>query len=62
MDGETGYICELGDIETAAAGAIQLLSNDKLHQQFSKAAFKRMNETFCSHRITAQYETIYQQL
>lgn len=62
VDGETGFLCELGDVKTAASHAIQLLSNEVLHQQFSKAAFKRMNETFCSHRITAQYEAIYQQL
>ncbi len=62
VDGETGYLCELGDIETAASLAIQLLSNDELHQRFSKAAVERVNDTFCSHRITAQYEEIYQQL
>lgn len=62
VDGETGYLCEVGDVQTAASRAIQLLSNAELHQQFSKAAFKRMNETFCSHRIMAQYEAIYQQL
>lgn len=62
VDGETGFLCEVGDVEAAASRVIQLLSDDDLHQQFSKAAFKRMNETFCSHRITAQYEAIYQQL
>ncbi len=62
VDGETGYLCELGDVETAASLAIQLLSNDELHQRFSKAAVERVNDTFCSHRITAQYEEIYQQL
>lgn len=61
-DGETGYLCEVGDVETAAARTIQLLSHEELHKQFSKAAFERMSETFCSHRIMAQYEDIYQQL
>lgn len=62
IDGETGYLCEVGDIETAASKAVQLLSDDELHQRFSKAAYKRMRDTFCSHLITAQYEAIYQQL
>lgn len=62
VDGETGYLCEVGDVETAAARATGLLRNHELHQQFSKAAFDRVNETFRSDHITAQYEAIYQQL
>lgn len=62
IDGETGYLCEVGDVETAALKAVQLLTDDDLHQRFSKAAFNRMKDTFCSHLITAQYEAIYQQL
>lgn len=62
IDGETGYLCEVGDVETAALKAVQLLSDDELHQRIAKAAYKRMNDTFCSQLITAQYEAIYQQL
>lgn len=62
VDGVTGYLCEVGDVEAVAIRAIQLLSNDELHQQFSKAAYERVNETFRSEYITSQYEAIYQQL
>lgn len=62
VDGETGYLCELGDIETAASLAIHLLSHDNLHKRFSKASIKRVKEHFHSATITKQYEEIYQQL
>ncbi|MFJ8245277.1 N-acetyl-alpha-D-glucosaminyl L-malate synthase BshA [Peribacillus asahii] len=62
VDGETGFLCEVGDVETAAAHAVKLLRDNHLHQHFSNAAFRRVHETFGSAFITAQYEAIYRQL
>ena len=59
VDGETGYICELGDVEMVSQKAIKLLSDPTLHQQFSKAAFERANSEFHSDTIMKEYEEIY---
>lgn len=62
IDGETGYICELGDVETVSQKAITLLSDTTLHKQFSKAAFDRANTAFHSDAIMKEYEAIYMQV
>ena len=61
-DGETGYICELGDIEAAAEKAVKLLKDPALHKRFSDAATKLAGEKFASAKITAEYEAIYERL
>lgn len=62
IDGETGYICELGDIEAAAEKAVKLLKDPSLHKRFSDAAMKLAGDKFASARITAEYEAIYDRL
>jgi N-acetyl-alpha-D-glucosaminyl L-malate synthase BshA len=61
INGETGYICELGDVEMVAEKAIRLLKDPVLHKRFSEAALKRANTAFHSDTITAEYEAIYMQ-
>jgi len=61
-DGVTGYICELGDVETAADKAVQLLSNQQLHQQISRGALQAVNQKFHSTEIVNQYEQLYYNL
>lgn len=62
VDGVTGYLCELGDVEEAANKALHLLQNEELHKSFSNAALQRVNQTFKSEQITNQYEAIYRGL
>jgi L-malate glycosyltransferase len=61
-DSKTGYICELGDIDTVVVKALHLLSDEKLHQQFSKDSIQRVQEHFHGEKIVQQYEDIYYQL
>ncbi|WEZ07634.1 N-acetyl-alpha-D-glucosaminyl L-malate synthase BshA [Priestia flexa] len=61
-DGVTGYICELGDVETAASKAVQLLSDQLLHQQISRGALQAVNQKFHSTEIVNQYEQLYYNL
>lgn len=61
-DGVTGYICELGDVETAASKAVQLLSDQQLHQQISRGALQAVNQKFHSTEIVNQYEQLYYNL
>ena len=57
--GETGYICEVGDIEDIAAKAIALLTDSKLHQQLSKRSVETATTKFKADNIVEQYEQIY---
>ena len=60
--GETGYICELGDIEDIANHAVKLLNDTELHSQFSDACLQGVHHKFQSANIIAQYEEIYENL
>ncbi|MBB6444679.1 N-acetyl-alpha-D-glucosaminyl L-malate synthase BshA [Bacillus benzoevorans] len=62
LDRETGFICNLGDIEEIARKAVQLLTNEQLHRQFSQHAVKVVQENFHCEKIVSQYEEIYYQL
>lgn len=57
--GETGYIVELGDVEQAAAYAIDLLSNEEQLYRFSKSAVEHARTTFHSSEIVEQYIALY---
>jgi N-acetyl-alpha-D-glucosaminyl L-malate synthase BshA len=61
-DGENGFICDLGDTDGIAEKAIQLLSDEALHQQLSQHAIQIVNEHFQGEKIVQQYEQIYYQL
>lgn len=57
--GETGYLSDIGDVDSMADNALQLLRDEKLHEQFKAACIKRAQEDFCNDRITYEYESIY---
>ena len=61
-EGETGYLCEVGDIKSIANRAIELLSNDLLHQNMSENAIVTAKHAFHSEKIVTQYESIYYDL
>lgn len=57
--GETGYLVELGDIDNAAAYAIELLSDIEKLERFSDNAITRAREHFHSDKIVKQYINLY---
>jgi N-acetyl-alpha-D-glucosaminyl L-malate synthase BshA len=59
VDGETGYLCDLGDIEEVAEKAIKLLKDTRLHREMSHHSLVRAREEFNSIKIVEQYEQIY---
>ncbi|MBZ5751495.1 MULTISPECIES: N-acetyl-alpha-D-glucosaminyl L-malate synthase BshA [Metabacillus] len=61
-EGETGYLCEVGDIKSIANRAVELLSNDLLHQNMSENAIFTAKDAFHSEKIVTQYESIYYDL
>lgn len=62
VNGETGYICELGDIKTITEKAVEILSNEEIHQRFSANSMERAEKRFSAEQIVSEYENIYYQL
>ncbi|WP_400241976.1 N-acetyl-alpha-D-glucosaminyl L-malate synthase BshA [Niallia sp. JL1B1071] len=59
---ETGFICELGDVEDIAKHAVNLLSDSKKHAQFSKNSISRVRDYFRANIIVDQYVEIYKSI
>lgn len=59
---ETGYIVELGDVETAAYYAKQLLTDELLLNRFSEKALERVRNHFHSSIILNQYMDLYHKI
>lgn len=60
--GETGYICELGDIDDISTKAITVLSDQQIHQQFAANGVAVVNTKFRAEQIVGQYEQLYYKL
>lgn len=60
--GQSGFICELGDIEDISDKAIDLLRNSVKHQRFREASVKLVREKFLATTIVKQYEDLYKSL
>ncbi len=61
LSGETGFLHPLGDVKAMTDSAIKLLSNDVLYAQFSKAARKCAENSFCEDCIVPLYQKAYEQ-
>ena len=59
VEGETGYLCEVGDVEGMAEKSIHLLKNDALLEEFKINAQNRARQ-FDLSQIVEQYIKIYQ--
>jgi L-malate glycosyltransferase len=60
--GRSGYLAEVGDVETMARYAMELLRNDKLLSEMRKQARAAAMERFCSTKIVKQYEDFYRRV
>jgi L-malate glycosyltransferase len=58
VNGSTGYLSNVGDVEDMAKNAIRILSDEKRLAQFKEAAFARAAQ-FDISRIINQYEELY---
>ena len=59
INGESGFMEPVGDIAAQAGRAVELLTNDALHQRISAAGRRRALDVFCTERIIPQYEQYY---
>lgn len=62
VDGETGYLCEVGDTDTMAERAIEILTDPDLAKALGRAGRKRARERFPEDAIVGQYEQLYREL
>ena len=61
-NGENGFMEPVGDIAAQAARAVELLTDDALHQRISTAGRARAMDEFSTERIIPQYERYYEQV
>ena len=57
--GETGVLCGVGDVEGMAAGALELLGDERRWHAASVRAAHDARERFSQDAIVAQYEALY---
>ena len=60
--GNTGYLADVGDVDTMARYAIELLSNEQQLREMGKQARAAAMERFCSTKIVKQYEDFYRRV
>ena len=57
--GKSGFLAEVGDVDTMARYAIELLSDEKKLREMAQAARCAAQSRFCTTRIIPQYEAFY---
>jgi L-malate glycosyltransferase len=62
VDGKTGYICEMGDIETISEKAITILSNPSLLEAMRIQSINHVYNNFKSEIILQDYLAVYESL
>jgi len=58
-DGETGFLSDVGDIDSMATNAIRLLQDADLHRRMSEAARRRAVDQFRLETKVEEYESLY---
>ncbi|HUF11428.1 MAG TPA: N-acetyl-alpha-D-glucosaminyl L-malate synthase BshA [Rhodothermales bacterium] len=62
VDGLTGFLCPLDDLECFVDKSVRLLSDENLRLEMSKASRDRAVEEFDIGRIVPQYESYYEEV
>ena len=60
--GKSGYLANVGDIDTMARYAVELLSDENRFEEMRKAARMVAKSRFCSSEIIPQYEEFYRRV
>ncbi len=60
--GKSGYLANVGDIDTMARYAVDLLSDESRLEEMRKAARVVAKSRFCSSEIIPQYEEFYRRV
>lgn len=59
IQGETGFLANVGDVESMSRNVKLLLTNQELYKRMSEACLQRARFKFCNDLIRSQYEKIY---
>ncbi|OZU90130.1 N-acetyl-alpha-D-glucosaminyl L-malate synthase BshA [Virgibacillus indicus] len=59
IHGETGYLVDLGDLDSAAEYSIQLLNDEQKLKELSENAYNHARKHFHSNNIVNQYNELY---
>ena len=62
VDGETGFLCPVGDVDAMAERAYQLLTDSDLYRSFAKRGRERAISEFHTDKIIPQYERYYEKV
>lgn len=60
--GEDGYLCEVGDIETMARYAVEILTTPALAKNMGEHGRRKAREVFHKDKIVPQYEALYEKV
>jgi N-acetyl-alpha-D-glucosaminyl L-malate synthase BshA len=60
--GKSGYLADVGDVDTMARYALELLSDEKALHKMAKASRAVAQSRFCASRIIPQYEEFYRRV
>jgi N-acetyl-alpha-D-glucosaminyl L-malate synthase BshA len=60
VDGETGYVVPVGDVDALAERTMRLLTDSKLQKKLGKNALHRACNEFTKERIVPHYEAAYE--
>jgi len=62
VDGETGFLCPLGDVEGMTEASQRILTEPGLHDRMAAAALARAADCFDESRIVPMYEAHYERV
>jgi len=62
VHGETGYLCDVGDVDGMAAAALKLLGDEGLRQAMGAAGRKRAVEVYSQDAVVQRYRAIYERV
>jgi N-acetyl-alpha-D-glucosaminyl L-malate synthase BshA len=62
VDGETGYLCPLGDVEAFTERAARLLGSEEHQSEMAAAARRRAVEVFDVDKVVPRYEDYYERV
>lgn len=62
VDGETGFLCPLGDVEAMTEATARLLTDDALQAQMAAASAARAADEFGLDRVIPRYEAHYERV
>jgi L-malate glycosyltransferase len=62
VDGETGFLCEVGDVDGMAAAAMRLLADEDLRRRLGRQGRQRAIDQFSQDAVVQRYRSIYQRV